>query len=267
MFAAGLIVRYARPTQIPAVARHIFMTVVKLFVFFLLITSCNGKADNEQERGVKNKLSFELPEGWRKREGRGIDSDVGIITNGKDTVNYDYGWHSGKIDSEDTGRYLIRIERIGGLVSLIGMPKVYSDIPMAMYTQVSGKNKFRIEAKKVFDTAAVLEVFRSVRFLSADTLANSNWARLNIGYQSGKFLFASNCASCHSLTLDATGPALQGRMTVRDSDWIFRFLTDRKSIKQDSARIELQARYKSICNTFPSLTNEGVRKIIDYVEF
>jgi mono/diheme cytochrome c family protein len=88
--------------------------------------------------------------------------------------------------------------------------------------------------------------------------------------QDGKQIFQNNCASCHAIKKDLTGPALAG-VTTR-GPW-----TDRKNLyawihnpakfmATDKYTQELKARFANAMMTpFPSLTEKEIDAIIDYI--
>jgi mono/diheme cytochrome c family protein len=82
----------------------------------------------------------------------------------------------------------------------------------------------------------------------------------------GKMLYLQYCASCHSIVKETFGPALAEVIQGRDSIWIYRFLTDRKVVQNDTAYLMRKKKYPNInCQTFPSLTKEQVGDILKYI--
>ncbi|HET9824026.1 MAG TPA: cytochrome c [Chitinophagaceae bacterium] len=83
----------------------------------------------------------------------------------------------------------------------------------------------------------------------------------------GKMVFTQKCASCHSVLKDMAGPALTKVAVTRDSAWIFKFLTNRKLIKEDSISQSFKREFPNIdCQIFPDLTRENVGQILKYIE-
>lgn len=87
----------------------------------------------------------------------------------------------------------------------------------------------------------------------------------------GKSLFQQNCASCHNIYKDATGPSLlgfteRGPWTVRQNvyDWIRNPTAFMQ--KNEYAR-KLKEIYGSMMTAFPHLTNEEINAICDFVDF
>ncbi|MDA3614456.1 c-type cytochrome [Polluticaenibacter yanchengensis] len=87
--------------------------------------------------------------------------------------------------------------------------------------------------------------------------------------QDGKALFNANCASCHKIDDDLTGPALRGMRERWGDDKLLHLW-----IKNWSAAVATGSEYAkkmsesrpAVMNTFGSLTDEQISAIIDYVE-
>lgn len=76
----------------------------------------------------------------------------------------------------------------------------------------------------------------------------------------GRSLFNSNCAACHKLDKNMSGPALRNIGQKYDSIVIVRYLKGNKSLipKKD---------YNTDCVNFMNLTDIEIYKIIDYTSF
>lgn len=92
-----------------------------------------------------------------------------------------------------------------------------------------------------------------------------------ISAQDGKAIFSDNCASCHSVFKDLTGPALGG-VTTRGPwtdrkklyDWVH---NPSKFLESDPYTQGLKAKYNGVVMTaFASLSEKEIDAVIDYVE-
>ena len=82
----------------------------------------------------------------------------------------------------------------------------------------------------------------------------------------GKNLFMTNCAACHNMIKDATGPALMGILNGRDSSFLNSFLRKRRRLKKDEVMLEHEKMFAPTqCMEFPMLTREQVRKLERYI--
>jgi hypothetical protein len=116
----------------------------------------------------------------------------------------------------------------------------------------------------------LLILFLSCRTKSREEVVkvkNNSENSLTIVEISGEKLFKDNCASCHNPYKEfETAPALLPRVEVRSADWIYRFLTKRKTIINDTGYIRLRNKYKYHCNEFPNLTKDAVKSLINYIK-
>ncbi|HEV7782699.1 MAG TPA: cytochrome c [Chitinophagaceae bacterium] len=86
----------------------------------------------------------------------------------------------------------------------------------------------------------------------------------------GKAIFNSNCASCHNLFKDATGPKLTD--VIGSEQW-----TDRKKLyawiknpaafmRNDKYTQELRKAYGSMMSAFPDLPTQDIDAIVEYIK-
>jgi cytochrome c1 len=101
------------------------------------------------------------------------------------------------------------------------------------------------------------------------TVSQSKNLNLSTSALKGKNLFLSNCASCHNIFRDATGPKLIS--VIENEQWV-----DRKQLykwirnpeafmKTNSYTRELKKMYGSMMTAFPNLTDEEIDAIVEYV--
>jgi cytochrome c551/c552 len=73
----------------------------------------------------------------------------------------------------------------------------------------------------------------------------------------GKQLFNANCAACHKLDKNMTGPALRNVGTSYDS------ITIQTYLRQDKTAIKRKG-FDQSCVYFPQLTNEDIKALLAY---
>lgn len=94
---------------------------------------------------------------------------------------------------------------------------------------------------------------------------------LSINYQSlaadGAALFKANCASCHKIDKDFTGPALKGwKDRVPAGDWIYKWI-ENPAAQNDPYATTLKAKWKPVVMTaFTNLKKDDVDAILKYVD-
>ena len=83
----------------------------------------------------------------------------------------------------------------------------------------------------------------------------------------GAALFKANCASCHKVDKDFTGPALKGwKERVPGDGWIYKWMAN-PGAQTDPYATALKAKWKpTIMTNFPQLTKEDIDGILKYVD-
>jgi mono/diheme cytochrome c family protein len=83
----------------------------------------------------------------------------------------------------------------------------------------------------------------------------------------GKELFNSQCAACHKLDANATGPALRGVAERHSSDWLHKWIKDSSGLIKsgDAAAVKVFNEWNKVpMNAFPNLSDEDIDNIIAY---
>jgi len=101
------------------VCHHMNLRLISVIV--ILVASCKTKRNEWQtlDFGV---FKLKTPKYWTIVERQGIDSYVGGLTNGKDSLWFDYGWYSGDIDDELIESHLFAKDTINGLFARVAIP-------------------------------------------------------------------------------------------------------------------------------------------------
>lgn len=103
-------------------------------------------------------------------------------------------------------------------------------------------------------------------------LASSQDDVSDVGNQMhGKVLFQQNCASCHSIYKQVTGPVLHGVMERWNHDTVtlFRFIHNSSEViaSRHKYSVDLFNRFdKQLMPAFPGLTDQDISDIFSYVE-
>ncbi|MGC4101158.1 c-type cytochrome [Ferruginibacter sp.] len=110
--------------------------------------------------------------------------------------------------------------------------------------------------RKIFN-----KVFASLFFIAL--LSSTS----NIFAQNGEALFKANCASCHKVDKDFTGPALKGaRDREPDADWAYRWVNNVNTMLETDAYAKgLKEKFKSNMQQF-NLKKDEIKAILDYAD-
>ncbi|WP_285059467.1 c-type cytochrome [Pedobacter ginsengisoli] len=84
----------------------------------------------------------------------------------------------------------------------------------------------------------------------------------------GRKLFKDNCASCHQLTSNSTGPALTPKLTELDEAFAIKWIKNWKALVDagDKEAIEASKFSPAEMTAFPRLTDEQIKNIIAYAK-
>jgi hypothetical protein len=245
---------------------------IKIVFSILLLGLCSCGQDNKKNWKTLDFGSFKLttPHNWTIIKEKGIDSYVGGLTNGKDTLFFDYGWYSPSVGDEDPMKHKLALDTVNGLVANIVIPNKDGDgqIAMSISQFKDEQDKFIIGGTNINGTDTILKIFKSLRFPESDTTNNPQLTTTKFTSNptgSGKQLFQMYCNSCHLKDRVMVGPALSDIKTKRTFEWTYKFLTDKNSLKNDTAFRNLTKNQEVNCMEFPKLTKQELQLILDYI--
>lgn len=84
----------------------------------------------------------------------------------------------------------------------------------------------------------------------------------------GKTLFKDNCASCHNLATNSTGPALTAKVNELDEAFLIPWIRNNVALiaSGNKQAIEASKTYPTEMKTFPRLTDDQIKNIIAYAK-
>jgi Cytochrome c len=239
-----------------------------LFLLFILLFSCSSPNNSTWHTLDFGVFKIKAPHDWESYKLKGIDSYVGGLTNGKDSLEFDYGWYSAEVGDEDTSKHLFAQDTINGLLAFVVIPKMDKDGCVRMSMRVSEKDKFSIGGCNFSNTDTILRILKSIIFSVSDTSKNGSLIRAKFkegSHGSGRTIYMINCASCHSFTKNLTGPALITAIERRDEKWIKTFLLDKKAILNDTSYLNSRNKYNGmICPDYFNLSETDIDMLLSY---
>lgn len=243
---------------------------LRLILIILLSTvSCKTNTNNWQTLDF-GAFKIKTPQGWKIVKEQGVDSYFGGLTNGKDSLWFDYGIYGVDLALEDTIIHKVAGDTINGLYAWVTIPKERGKGYMSVYIpKVSEEKKFIIWGKNIIETDIILRMYKSLVFENSDTTLNpplpDDRYRVLL-HGSAKTIYRENCAGCHAIRKEMMGPPLNELVDKRSVDWIYKFLTDSSFAAKDTAYISLRRKYVYHCLQFPQLTKLDVELLVDYVK-
>ena len=242
-------------------------------ILLLLITvlSCRPSVKKLQVLDF-GPFSIKTPDGWSKVKRQGTDSYYGGLTNGKDSLWFDYGRYDADLTSDSGYWYRLEKDTVNGFPAEFSLPDLLGQGSISMLIpKLADGNRFTIWASKVKDSATILHIYKSVLFAGSDTSTNPPLTdskfieRTNIN---GKTVFVANCVKCHTLAGNVDGPKLQDMIATRSTDWLYRFFTKRKQMEKDAFHEKLKSAFNNYeCPEFKNLTKEDIVALDYYIEF
>ena len=146
---------------------------MKLLITVLLFAyGCKTQKANWQSIDF-GAFKLEAPEHWKKFTVQGIDSYIGGVTNGQDSLWFDYGWYSPQLEMNSDPAYNYQQDTINGLVAYIQVPKVDGNGSVRLsIPHVNDKDKFHMQGRDFAGSDTVLQIFRSLVFKERDSTGN-----------------------------------------------------------------------------------------------
>lgn len=130
----------------------------------LLIVSCSTNTTTAWQTLDFKAFKIKTPNGWKEFKEKDIDSYVGGLTNGKDSLWFDYGWYSADIGDEDPVKHKFTKDTVNGLPANVVIPVNSLDGSIGMNIRVNKKNKFFIGGSNIQQTDTILKMFSSIVF-------------------------------------------------------------------------------------------------------
>ncbi|HTA84053.1 MAG TPA: hypothetical protein VK783_14010 [Bacteroidia bacterium] len=158
------------------------MKILIAVLIIILPTCCKTvkKTDNGTEKEVNqfpktlNYGSFKIktPSNWNKIKLEGIDSFVGGLTNGIDTLVFDFGLYSNSL-TDDFEKQLYADDTINGKVGYITKPKIKGEGFLGVYFENIDGDKFNLCGRDPLNEDTIMLIFQNIIFKSSDTTKNS----------------------------------------------------------------------------------------------
>ena len=239
-----------------------------LYLLLILGTACKTAPMNWQEMDFGS-FKLKAPLGWRGIKEQGIDSHVGGLTDGRDTLEFEYGVYAGFSAEQDSG-YHYATDTVNGLTASIGRPDTEGKgyVFMFLVNRVE-KAKFVIYGKEIQETATVLKIFKTINFPNSDSNINpalTDDKFLHRSFQDDQTLYETHCVSCHNTIKDWEAPSIRSIRENRSDEWIRTFLADRHAVKHDSLYDASLRRTDTRCPEQKDLTRDDIEMIIGFIK-
>jgi cytochrome c551/c552 len=119
-------------------------------------------------------------------------------------------------------------------------------------------------------TSLIIFVFASCTNESSSSNTNNQSSNASEQHTEGKALFQLYCASCHSPSMDGTGPALKGVLAkLPNKEWLYNWIKNPQNLidANDKYALEISKKWAPATMTsFPNLSKEQIDEIMAWVE-
>jgi hypothetical protein len=242
-----------------------------VLISFFLYLACQTDSAKPWHELDLGSFKVNAPGNWSTFKEEGVDASVGGITNGTDTLYYYYGWYISGPKDETTRRHLYAQDTINGHMAVLVMPKQDSVGGIEVFIpNVTDKDQFALGGYGIKDNETVLKIFKSVKFENSDTSRNSTLDLAKFReypFGSGRTLYYGYCSPCHyTVDREDGAPPLEKVMRNRNVDWIYKFLTDRKSIAGDSLKFPGFNQSITACFEFEEFSKRDVEQLVEYIK-
>ncbi|MCM4169289.1 Cytochrome c6 [Arenibacter antarcticus] len=128
------------------------------------------------------------------------------------------------------------------------------------------KVPYRNLISKVLGVSLVVVLLLSNSLFAQETAAASSG---DADAAKGKQLFNQNCAACHSLTRNMTGPPLAGVGEKYEREWLYQWIKNSSALIKsgDADAVKIYNEYNQAMMTpFPTLSNADIDNILAYTD-
>jgi hypothetical protein len=256
-----------------------FMRAFFITLLFVGLLSCKRQSTSNWKTIDLAIFTIEVPKEWKIVETR--DNFSGRITNGVDTLYYNYG--KGFV-SDSVGLWqsqLIAIDTVNGLPATIIIPASAGGghVGMDFYHLTNSTiGKFNISGDNIQNTDTILKIFKTLCFGESNPdknppLSKNKFKAPPISSREqdgiGERLVMTNCISCHYINNDMilVGPPLRHISSRHSFEWVSTFLTNPALLKKDPVYISIIRKYKGIDHPiFRSMSKEDLQNMYIFLD-
>jgi len=160
--------------------KYLFL-LLTLMIFLLMGCFINSKSNsNKSVQGPVDSLQtlyfegfqIKVPKDWIKLKMQGIDSYVGALTNGFDTLEFDFGQYSNDL-TDNFENQLYADDTINGKVGYITKSKNNEKTFLGLYFGDIDGQRFNLCTPHSKNESIIISIFQTIRFKTSDTTRNS----------------------------------------------------------------------------------------------
>lgn len=142
------------------------MKNLAVLLFIIFLSGCKKEISEIDSNNTITFKGFTLKASpdWHAFTSQEIDSEIGGITKGKVTLNYDFGWYSNNFDDLTTDTHIRLKTTINRMDALIVRPKIPGKGIIGVYVKVDEFNRFNLYGTSEKEEE-IIKIFKSFRVL------------------------------------------------------------------------------------------------------
>lgn len=214
-------------------------------------------------------FTLKAPANWSIVNRQSMDSYAGGLTNGADSLWFDYGRYDVKLTTDSGYWYRLSEDTVSGFRAVFSVPESWQRGEISMKIPTLNGKRFTMWGSNVKDTATILAIFKSAMFAGSDSSANpplppvGNFERTNVD---GDSYFIAECRVCHGLR-HVDGPRLRDFVDTRSADWLYRFFTDSAFRAKDKLHQSWKRQFNNMeCPEIRTMTREDAVAVYYYIK-
>jgi hypothetical protein len=160
------------------IMKHVNILQLLFYICLFKIGLCQTAEKNDTALVIIEFNSFYLKasKDWQKIRLQGFDSYVGGITNGKDTLSFDFGKYSSDL-TEDSDNQLYANDTINGKYGIVTKPKIKGKGTLGVYFENIDGRSFNLYTLNSNNEDTIIDIFQSITFKTSNPAINSKSLR------------------------------------------------------------------------------------------
>lgn len=255
-----------------------------LLVFLLFLPACQyapdtGNAFHDKagdsaswRRFYYDGFALRTPGDWVRYSLQGRDSYASGLTNGTDSLIFDFGDYAPRVGVNGGANRLFAAAKIDGFPAVFSIPVKPGQNDCELEIYLSDRDRFYLGGR-VRDTHVALAIFQSVTFddghpQQTDSLLQARFsADIPKTSDNARALFDQYCAQCHSRYKLIIGPALSAEfLRGRSDQWIYQYVTHRKKLTHDSLWLATSKEFNNVpCMEYPDLSRTDIDLMLSWL--
>jgi len=139
------------------------MKAIVFLIICCLILACNREEPRSEWKTFDfDTFTIEAPSKWKEFSSQGYDSRIGGVTNGKDTLHYDYGMYSNRFTTETSQTHIITETNRDGYPTKMVKPRIPGEGVIGIYYNLGNSLRLTLYGRSSNESTFV-QIIESVK--------------------------------------------------------------------------------------------------------